>query len=112
MNDCWPCFPPRQLRRRRQRLHQRARTKRGLFSPLRLTAQEAYAFLREVSLCEQCGIVCRSPNWWKRQSQTAHLNITVGERPPSLLDLNALLDFQASANLNDVELIREELGKC
>jgi non-specific serine/threonine protein kinase len=80
-----------------------------MFSPLRLTAQEAYTFLREVSLYEQCGIVCRIPDWWKRQSQTPNVSITVGEGPPSLLGLDALLDFQADINFDGVQLSREEL---
>jgi non-specific serine/threonine protein kinase len=80
-----------------------------MFSPLRLTTQEAYSFLREVGLYEECGIVCRIPDWWKRQSQAPTVSITVGERPPSLLGLDALLDFQADINFDGVELSREDI---
>ena len=38
-----------------------------LFHPLRFTADEAYQFLNDVSALENCGILCRIPNWWKKR---------------------------------------------
>lgn len=37
-----------------------------LFHPLRLTAQEAWAFLKQIEAIEQAGILCRIPNWWRK----------------------------------------------
>ena len=36
-----------------------------MFHPLRITAQEAYEFLKDVEKIESIGIICRIPNWWK-----------------------------------------------
>ena len=37
-----------------------------LFSPLRFTQEEAYVFLKEIALYEACGIMCRIPDWWRK----------------------------------------------
>lgn len=36
----------------------------NIFYPIKLNEYEAYSFLKEVSLYEQCGIVCRIPKWY------------------------------------------------
>ncbi len=36
----------------------------NIFYPTKLKEEEAYAFLKEVSLYENCGIVCRIPKWY------------------------------------------------
>jgi non-specific serine/threonine protein kinase len=79
-----------------------------LFSPLGLMAQEAHTFLREVELYEECGIVCRIPNWWRQQSKP-RVRLTVGKRTPSMLGLAALLDFDANVYYDDIQLSREEV---
>ena len=58
-----------------------------LFHPLRLTADEAYTFLREIPLYQKAGILCRIPNWWKRRTATIGLSVTIGEERPSHLGL-------------------------
>lgn len=46
-----------------------------LFHPLRMTAEEAYAFLKDVPEIENCGVLCRIPNWWKRNYASVSMNI-------------------------------------
>ena len=36
-----------------------------LFHPLAWSTEEAYSFLKEVAVFENCGILCRIPNWWQ-----------------------------------------------
>lgn len=79
-----------------------------LFSPLELTAKEAYDFLKDVSIYEQYGVMCRIPNWWKRKSPFK-LSVTLGEKEPSKLGLDALMDFNPTLTLNDMTLSEEEL---
>ncbi|MDR2108215.1 MAG: DEAD/DEAH box helicase, partial [Coriobacteriales bacterium] len=79
-----------------------------LFSPLGLSAEEAYTFLREVTIYEECGIVCRIPDWWRTQA-SPKVRLKVGERTPATLGLEALLDFDARAYLGDTQLSREEI---
>lgn len=82
-----------------------------LFSPLRLTADEAYTFLREVPLYEECGIVCRIPDWWKKKSHALRLSASVGDKPPSRLGLNALIHFSPHLMLGEESLSREEVER-
>jgi len=79
-----------------------------LFAPLSWSAKEAYAFLREIPLYEDCGILCRIPNWWKDKAARIGINISIGEKPPSLVGLAALLDFRPRLMIGDVEITEEE----
>jgi non-specific serine/threonine protein kinase len=78
-----------------------------LFSPLRFDAEDAYTFLKEVPLYEECGVVCRIPNWWKKQ-RSIRVSVSVGERPPSVLGLDALLSFDPAIYLGDDGISRDE----
>ena len=42
-----------------------------LFYPLGFTADDAYRFLKEVPMYEECGILCRIPNWWRHRVNSA-----------------------------------------
>ena len=79
-----------------------------LFSPLSWSAAEAYTFLQEIELYEDCGILCRIPNWWKGQAARIGVNISIGEKTPSLVGMAALLDFTPRLMLGNVELSEEE----
>lgn len=80
-----------------------------LFQAIRMTAEEAHTFLREVPLYEQCGIFCRIPAWWRKKTSQLRLSIRIGSRAPSQLGFEALLDFDARATLDDQELTAEDL---
>ena len=80
-----------------------------LFSPLRFTAQEAYIFLREIPLYEECGIMCRMPDWWKRKNNSVKVSVTIGDKQPSQVGLDALLSFSAKLVVDGVEITRDEL---
>ncbi|MCL2655012.1 MAG: DEAD/DEAH box helicase [Coriobacteriia bacterium] len=79
-----------------------------LFSPLGFSADEAYTFLREVKDYEECGIVCRIPDWWRQQS-APKVRLTVGKGVPSTLGIDTLLDFDAGAYYGDIKLSRDEI---
>ncbi|MGE5340694.1 MAG: DEAD/DEAH box helicase [Candidatus Omnitrophota bacterium] len=64
-----------------------------IFHPLSWTAKEAHTFLTEVPIYETSGILCRIPNWWKGNTGHVRLNITVGTSQPSVLGMDAILDF-------------------
>lgn len=70
-----------------------------LFHPLSLSAEEAYTFLKEIPLYEEAGILCRMPNWWKNKSASLKMSVSVGEKVPSRLNLDALVDFKAEVFL-------------
>ena len=80
-----------------------------LFHPLRLTADEAYQFLNDVSAIEGCGILCRIPNWWKKRYNAFAVTVKMGEEKPSLLGLDALLHMAPSLTVGGMSLTEEEI---
>ena len=80
-----------------------------LFHPLRLTADEAYQILKEVPMIEECGIVCRIPNWWKRNAYGITMSVSLGEEKPPLLGLDTILGMTPQLVVDGVPLSREEI---
>ncbi len=80
-----------------------------LFSPLKFTAEDAYTFLKEIPLYEECKIMCRIPGWWKRKNNAIKLTITIGDKTPSKVGLDALLSYEPSMSLGDQNLSEEEI---
>jgi non-specific serine/threonine protein kinase len=89
-----------------------------LFLPIRLTAKEAYLFLTEIPIYEQAGILCRVPNWWARKYNQISISLNIGEKKPSLVGEEALLNFSPQLALGGDtltisearELLKQEEG--
>lgn len=79
-----------------------------IFHPLSLTTQEAYTFLKEIPAYEAAGILCRIPNWWKGANQGVRLHVIVGDRQPSRVGMNALLDFKPELLVGDMVISEDE----
>jgi non-specific serine/threonine protein kinase len=79
-----------------------------LFSPLRFTPEEAYTFLRETPVYEECGVICRIPNFWRKKAN-ARLKASVGSKEPSVVGLDALMAFTPSICLGEEEFTRDEI---
>jgi non-specific serine/threonine protein kinase len=79
-----------------------------IFSPLKFEPNDAYNFLREVPLYEECGIVCRIPNFWKRTAKSK-VSLSLGSKEPSALGLQSIIAFSPSVYFGDTELSRAEL---
>lgn len=79
-----------------------------LFYPLAWSAHEAFVFLREIPLYEDSGILCRIPNWWKKKSAHISINISIGEKIPSRVGMDALLDFSPRLMIGDMEISEAE----
>src|SRR5260370_21733651 len=72
-----------------------------IFHPLRCTPQEALRFLHDVEALEQAGLVIRMPaNWRMNRPSRPRVEATVGSTSPSVLGLDALLDFQVGVSLD------------
>ncbi len=80
-----------------------------LFHPLGLTAEEAYQFLNDVAALENCGILCRIPNWWKKRYSAFAVTVKMGDEKPSLLGLDALLHMAPSLTVGGIPLTAEEI---
>jgi non-specific serine/threonine protein kinase len=79
-----------------------------LFSPLKFSADEAYTFLKEVPLYEDCGVVCRIPDWWKRKGGV-RVAVSVGDKVPSTVGMDALLSFNPEIYLGGEPMSKEEI---
>ena len=80
-----------------------------LFSPLKLTVQEAYIFLSEIPLYEEAGIMCRVPDWWRKKTNSVRLSVTVGNNEPSKVGLDAIMDFTPTLMIGEEKLSEREL---
>ena len=81
-----------------------------LYHPLAWSPGEAYAFLKDAALYEQCGVVVRLPDWWKKRSRP-RVGITIGERKNKSFNADSLLDFKLNIALGDTALSKAELKK-
>jgi non-specific serine/threonine protein kinase len=79
-----------------------------LFSPLKFSAKEAYIFLTETPLYEECGIGCRIPNFWKKKYK-ASLKVSIKE--PSKFGLNEIMSFSPEIYLGDENFSPDEIKK-
>ncbi len=80
-----------------------------LFHPLQLDSQEAYTFLKEIPIYEECGIVCRVPKWFIHKQSHVGISTTVGDQVKSILGMNSLLDFHANIVVDGEILSMEEI---
>lgn len=80
-----------------------------LFSPLKLTARDATVFLTEIPLYEEAGIMCRIPNWWRKKSNQLRLNLTVGEKEPAKVGMDAILAFKPNLLFGDSAISKAEV---
>ncbi len=79
-----------------------------LFSPLKFNKDEAYIFLKEITLYEDCGIVCRIPDWWKKKGGV-RLSLSIGGKAPTAVGLDALLSFDPEIYMGDIKMSRNEI---
>lgn len=80
-----------------------------LFHPLAWTSTEAYQFLKEVKLYEKCGILCRIPDWWNKESASMKVNISMHDSAPSHLGMESIMNFNAELLLGNAVITEEEI---
>jgi non-specific serine/threonine protein kinase len=80
-----------------------------LFHPLAWGPGEAHTFLREVSLYEAEGVLCRIPNWWRAKAPTVRVQVRAGTRQPAGLGQDALLAFDVDLALDGQPVSPEEV---
>lgn len=80
-----------------------------MFHPLRLTAAEAYTFLKEIEAIESTGILCRIPNWWKKKTAMVSMSVSLGEEKPSMLGFDTLLSMRPKLMVDGVALTKKDI---
>lgn len=79
-----------------------------LFSPLGFNEQEAYQFLKETPIYEESGVICRIPDFWKKEYQ-ASVKVTLGDQQPSYLGMDSLLSSQPELYLGQDRYSKAEI---
>ena len=81
-----------------------------IYHPLRWGVEEAVRFLRDVPHLQGAGIVVRMPKTWAADRPARpKVSATVGAKTPSLLGMDALLDFRMEVTLDGQPLTPEEI---
>lgn len=80
-----------------------------MFHPLRMTRQEAYAFLKDIPQIEETGILCRIPNWWRKRASSVSLSVSLGEERPAMLGFDALVSMKPGLMVDGVPLSEKEI---
>ena len=85
-------------------------TEGEIYHPLRWTQAHAYAFLQDVPKLEAAGIVVRTPsNWAAGRPARPKVSASIGSQQPSVLGMEALLDFNMGVTLGDDPLTEAEI---
>ena len=79
-----------------------------IYYPLAWSPEEAYAFLKDAPQYEQCGVVVRLPDWWRKCSRP-RASVTIGEKKQQNFSADSLLDFKLHIALGDETLSESEL---
>lgn len=80
-----------------------------MFHPLRLSAEEAYAFLKDIEAIEKTGILCRIPNWWKKKAASVSLSVSLGEEKTSVLGFDTLVSVQPKLMVDGMALTEADI---
>ena len=80
----------------------------AVYGPHPLSSEQAYRFLADVPVLEQCGLKVSIPDWWQKRPQ-AKVQVTVGDSGQTMLGAGALLDWNASLALGDQTMTEAEL---
>ncbi len=83
-----------------------------IYHPLRWTPAEAYQFLLAVPQFEAAGIAVRAPGAWRSgRPARPQVKASVGDKPPSMLGKDALLDFSLQVTLDGEQLSAADIQK-
>jgi non-specific serine/threonine protein kinase len=84
----------------------------AIYQAMAWTPAEAHRFLRAIPVLEAAGLVVRVPDWWRpRRPPRPEVTVRVGEKKPSALGMDALLDFSVGVALGDETLTAAEVRR-
>src|SRR5436190_17980181 len=83
---------------------------RAVFHPQVWRPEQAFAFLKDIPMFEQSGVVVRIPDWWKAgRPPRPQVRVRIGEAGGDRLGADSLLDFNVSVSLEGQPLTAAEL---
>jgi superfamily II DNA or RNA helicase len=82
----------------------------AIYEAMAWTPAEAHAFLKAIPAFEAAGLVVRVPDWWRaRRPPRPEVAVRVGDKKPSAVGMDALLDFSVAVALGDATLTAAEV---
>src|SRR6058998_1923857 len=82
----------------------------AVYQAMAWTPAEAQRFLHAVPAFEAAGLVVRVPDWWRaRRPPRPEVTVRVGDKKPSAVGMDALLDFSVAVSLGDDKLTAAEV---
>jgi superfamily II DNA or RNA helicase len=82
----------------------------AVYEAMAWTPADAHRFLKSIPAFEAAGLVVRVPDWWRaKRPPRPEVAVRVGEKKPSLLGMDALLDFSVGVALGDETLTAAEV---
>ncbi|PYN26144.1 MAG: hypothetical protein DMD99_06420 [Candidatus Rokuibacteriota bacterium] len=82
----------------------------AIYQAMAWTPAEAHRFLQAIPAFEAAGLVVRVPDWWRpRHPPRPEVAVRVGEKKPSAVGMDALLDFSVAVALGDDKLTAAEV---
>ena len=76
-----------------------------IFSPIYVSKEEAYAFLMDVPLFEEAGIVTRIPGWWKKRKRNSRITIEIESRSSNC----SITAFRPKMVWQGVEITKDQI---
>jgi non-specific serine/threonine protein kinase len=83
-----------------------------IYHAMAWTPAEAHRFLRAIPVFEGAGLIVRVPDWWRpRRPPRPEVSVRLGEKKPSAVGMDALLDFSVAVALGDEKLTAAEVSQ-
>ena len=84
----------------------------AIYAPIYLNPSEAFKFINDISFCEASGIICKVPDWWrKNRPPRATVSVKIGNQKKSKVGFNEILDFDVGVSVGGQSLTKAELKK-
>ena len=83
-----------------------------IFSPIYLNTEEAYTFLKEISIYEKNGIVCRIPNWWSQRSKSTSIEVDIEQKKKDgfgYFKIGNLIGFSPKMKYQGIDITQDEI---
>ena len=81
-----------------------------VFHPLVWTPGEAYAFLSEIPIYEECGLLAQLPNWWRKRARP-RVQVSLDAAKGGAVGMDALLKFDIGVALGDERLTARDIER-
>jgi non-specific serine/threonine protein kinase len=82
----------------------------SIYQPFSMTIAQAHRFLKDIPVMEECGLMVRIPDWWRRRP-SVQVKVIVGENKAPVLGLKSLLDWSVHMSIGEQGLTEEEIAE-